>query len=337
MRVVSAGPRMELYAPGGRRRICRRCVRRRRALAPAAPRPPLRRGPHRLVPVLLAAGRRRCVRPLRRFRLVVDWHELWSARLLARVPRRGRRPDRPRRAAALPARAPARLLLLAAPRAAAARRRRERRARPCSRASTPDRSSRAEPAPAEPLVVFAGRHIPEKRVPALVPALALARERMPELRCEMFGDGPEREAVLRLRSQHGLEDALDVPGFVERRARGERARARALHAAAVAARGLRAGRGRGGRARYAERGRGRPGQRRRRARRARARTATSPPSAVPEDLAAAIERVHAEGQALRERTAAWFARERPAAVARELAREGARATPKRARAGSSRR
>jgi glycosyltransferase involved in cell wall biosynthesis len=29
-------------------------------------------------------------------------------------------------------------------------------------------------------------------------------------------------------------------------------------------------------------------------------------SARPEDLAAAIERVHAEGHALRERTAAWF-------------------------------
>jgi glycosyltransferase involved in cell wall biosynthesis len=31
------------------------------------------------------------------------------------------------------------------------------------------------------------------------------------------------------------------------------------------------------------------------------------PSASPEDLAAAIERVHAGGHALRERTAAWFA------------------------------
>jgi glycosyltransferase involved in cell wall biosynthesis len=29
-------------------------------------------------------------------------------------------------------------------------------------------------------------------------------------------------------------------------------------------------------------------------------------SASPEDLAAAIERVHADGQALRERTASWF-------------------------------
>ena len=44
--------------------------------------------------------------------------------------------------------------------------------------------------------MFAGRHIPEKRVPALVPALALARERIPELRGEILGDGPEREQVL---------------------------------------------------------------------------------------------------------------------------------------------
>ena len=40
-----------------------------------------------------------------------------------------------------------------------------------------------EPRPAGragPEVVFAGRHIPEKRVPALVPAFARARERLPE-------------------------------------------------------------------------------------------------------------------------------------------------------------
>ena len=76
-------------------------------------------------------------------------------------------------------------------------------------------------------MVFAGRHIPEKRVPALVPALALARERIPELRGEVLGDGPDREEVLRLRSQHGLEDALDVPGFVSAE-RVESALARAL-------------------------------------------------------------------------------------------------------------
>ena len=51
----------------------------------------------------------------------------------------------------------------------------------------------ADPRPAGPAVVFAGRHIPEKRVPALVPAFALARRRCPELRCVIFGDGPDRQ------------------------------------------------------------------------------------------------------------------------------------------------
>ena len=48
------------------------------------------------------------------------------------------------------------------------------------------------------------------------------------------------------------------------------------------------------------------------------------PSAAPEDLAAAIERVHADGQALRERTAAWFRSERAPAVIRHIAPNGAR-------------
>jgi DNA-binding NarL/FixJ family response regulator len=34
-------------------------------------------------------------------------------------------------------------------------------------------------------------------------------------------------------------------------------------------------------------------------------------SAAPDDLAAAIAEVHAQGPVLRERTAAWFAREAP--------------------------
>ena len=94
VRVVSAGPRMELYASGGRRRVL----------------PPLVFGAGVLWH-LLRHGRRydvvhtasfpyfsllaaALVRPLRRFRLVVDWFEVWSARLLARVPRARRRPGR---------------------------------------------------------------------------------------------------------------------------------------------------------------------------------------------------------------------------------------------------
>jgi glycosyltransferase involved in cell wall biosynthesis len=70
-----------------------------------------------------------------------------------------------------------------------------------------------EPLPAEPLVVFAGRHIPEKQAPAIVPAVALARERIPALRAEIFGDGPERDEVLRLIEDRSLDGAVAAPGF----------------------------------------------------------------------------------------------------------------------------
>jgi glycosyltransferase involved in cell wall biosynthesis len=72
-----------------------------------------------------------------------------------------------------------------------------------------------EPAPAEPVVVFAGRHIPEKRAIALVPAIARAREKIPELRGEIYGDGPERPEVVRLIADYGLSDVVTAPGFVD--------------------------------------------------------------------------------------------------------------------------
>src|SRR5262249_50714572 len=72
-----------------------------------------------------------------------------------------------------------------------------------------------EPLPAEPVVVFAGRHIPEKQVPAIVPAFARAREQAPELRCVIYGDGPEHGDVLRQIVSYGLEDVVEAPGFVE--------------------------------------------------------------------------------------------------------------------------
>src|SRR5436305_1312876 len=67
----------------------------------------------------------------------------------------------------------------------------------------------------EPLVVVAGRHIPEKRVPALVPAIAAARDRIPDLRATIFGDGADRGEVLRLIDVHGLGGIVEAPGFVE--------------------------------------------------------------------------------------------------------------------------
>src|ERR671922_292735 len=74
--------------------------------------------------------------------------------------------------------------------------------------ATPGRNS-------EPVVVFAGRHIPEKGVPSLIPALAKARERIPELRAELYGDGPDRDTVLALLDRHGLDSSVSAPGFVD--------------------------------------------------------------------------------------------------------------------------
>ena len=67
---------------------------------------------------------------------------------------------------------------------------------------------------AEPVVMFAGRHIPEKCVPAIPPAILQARQRLPALRATIVGDGPDRPEVLRLVTELGLDGLVDVPGFV---------------------------------------------------------------------------------------------------------------------------
>jgi glycosyltransferase involved in cell wall biosynthesis len=69
--------------------------------------------------------------------------------------------------------------------------------------------------PAQLVAVFAGRHIPEKRVPALVPALAEARRQIPGLRGEIYGDGPERARVLQAIAESGLDGGVVAPGFVD--------------------------------------------------------------------------------------------------------------------------
>ena len=64
----------------------------------------------------------------------------------------------------------------------------------------------------EPLVVFAGRHIPEKRAHLVPGAVAAARERLPGLRGLVLGDGPERPRVLEAAVTAG--GLVDAPGFV---------------------------------------------------------------------------------------------------------------------------
>jgi glycosyltransferase involved in cell wall biosynthesis len=163
------------------------------------------------------------------------------------------------------------------------------------------------PVPAEPVVVFAGRHIPEKRATALVPAIARARERVSDLRAEIFGDGPARADVLRLIDEHGLDGAVEAPGFVDE----QRLRAAFRRALCLALPSSREGYGlvvveaaalgvpsvvvRGPDNAAAELV-------------SEGENGAVAGSAEPDELADAILRVHAAGPALRESTAAWFAR-----------------------------
>jgi glycosyltransferase involved in cell wall biosynthesis len=166
---------------------------------------------------------------------------------------------------------------------------------------------RPEPREAEPVVVFAGRHIPEKGVLALPPALALVRAALPDLRAELYGDGPLRPALERLVREEGLQTAVSLPGFVEE----ERVRDAMARALCLALPSTREGYGL---VVVEAAAAGTP-----------AVVVAAPDnaalelvedgvngvvarSAAPQDVAAAILRVHEGGRALRESTADWFER-----------------------------
>jgi glycosyltransferase involved in cell wall biosynthesis len=210
--VVAVAPRMGLYTDGRRRIV-----------------PPLMFGAGVLRHLLREGGRYEVVhtasfpyfsllavglaRRVHRFRLFVDWHEVWTRdywrQYLGRAGWFGWRIQR--RCVRIPQRA------------FCFSRLHERRLRAegftgevtvleGEFAGSPEAPT---PTPAEPLVVFAGRHIPEKRVQAIPPAVALARERLPALRAEIYGDGPDRPGVLRLIRELGLDEAVEAPGVVD--------------------------------------------------------------------------------------------------------------------------
>lgn len=302
VRVV--GPRMALYAGPGRRRVL----------------PPLVFGVGVLWH-LLRHGRRydvvhtcsfpyfsllaaALVRPRGRFRLVADWFEVWSRsywreylgriggdlgwlvqRLCARVPQHAFCFSR-LYATRLREEGLAEVHMLAGAYTG-----------PLNVRLTRD---------AAPIVLFAGRHIPEKRVPSIVPAIALARGRMPQLRAAIVGDGPERAEVERLVADLDLGEAVNVPGFVS----AEEVDALMSRALCVLLPSRREGYGL---VVVEAAAHGTPSI-----------VVAGPdnaavelvsdgengfvtPSASAEDLAGAILRVHAAGPKLRESTAAWFA------------------------------
>ena len=211
--VVAVGPRLGLYTSSGRRRLLPPVVFGLGVLWHL-----LRRGGRYDVvhtasfpyfSVLAAAAARR----RGRYRIVVDWHEVWTREYwreyLGRVG--GALGWRVQRACL---RVPQRAFCFS--------QLHERRLRELGLRGELRRLEGqydgpldpAEPQPARPVVVYAGRHIPEKRVPAVVPALALAREQIPGLRGEIYGDGPERDEVVAAIHRGGLDDVVSAPGFV---------------------------------------------------------------------------------------------------------------------------
>jgi glycosyltransferase involved in cell wall biosynthesis len=215
VRIVAVGPRMRLYTRSGRRRLL----------------PPIVFGLGVLVHLLrhgrrygtvhtasfpyfsllaIAATRRRS-----RFHVVVDWHEVWTRGywreylgpfagrigwwiqdVCLRVPQRAFCFSRLHQRRLLELGLSAELTRLEGQYAG--------------------QLEPSRPQPARPVVVFAGRLIPEKRATALVPALALARDEIPALRGAIYGNGPEREKVVRAIAELGLEGHVSAPGFVDR-------------------------------------------------------------------------------------------------------------------------
>ena len=169
-----------------------------------------------------------------------------------------------------------------------------------------------------PLVVYAGRHIREKRVPLVPAAVAAARERVPELRAVVLGDGPERGAVLAEVERLGLRGIVDVPGFVPP-GDVDDAIARAsclvlpsaregyglvvIEAAAVGTPSVVVAGPDNASVELIEEG----------------VNGFVAPEPEPAAIATAIERVHEAGPALRERTHAWFRREGTRRTARASA------------------
>jgi glycosyltransferase involved in cell wall biosynthesis len=211
--VRAVGPRLALYGRDGNRRVLPPLVFGAGVLAHL-----LRHGRRYDVVhtasfpyfSLLAAG---ALRPLHRYGLVVDWHEVWS--------RAYWREYLGRAAGAIGWTVQAACIRIPQRAFCFSRLHHDRLVAGGLRGTPTVLEGEYEgptepqaPRPAEPVVVFAGRHIAEKRAPAVVPAVRLARERVPALRGEIFGDGPERAEVLRAIAAEGMDGVVEAPGFV---------------------------------------------------------------------------------------------------------------------------
>jgi glycosyltransferase involved in cell wall biosynthesis len=152
-------------------------------------------------------------RPLGRYRIICDWHEVWSdhywrhylgrlgvvgalvQRLCARVPQRAYAFSR-LHAERLRGLGVSEVTQLTGEYAGT------------------DAGPLLSAAVAPPTILYAGRFIPEKRIDLLVAALPLVRDAIPDIRLRLLGDGPTRAPIIELIAQLGLEAVSECPGFV---------------------------------------------------------------------------------------------------------------------------
>jgi glycosyltransferase involved in cell wall biosynthesis len=212
VRVVPVGPRMRLYASRGRRRILPPVVFGAGVLWHL-----LRHGRRYDVVdtsafpyfSLLAAA---LVRPLWRYRLVVDWFEVWSASYWREYlgPVGGRIGALVQR---LCVRVPQHAFCLSRMHAARLRAEGLRGDVTVLRGLYTGSARSEEPVAAEPVILFAGRLIPEKRVTLAVAGIDAAARRDPSLTGVILGDGPDRDALLHEIAARGLDGRISAPGF----------------------------------------------------------------------------------------------------------------------------
>src|ERR1035437_1314727 len=215
VRVIAVGPRMALYTDSGRRRIL----------------PPLLFGVG-VFAHLLRHGRRyevvdtcafpyfsllaaALLRHLLGFELVVDWFEVWSASYWREYLGRagGAVGMLVQRLCAL---VPQRAFCFSELHAGRLREEGLRGSVTVLRGLLGGAGLPREPGPAAPVVLFAGRLIPEKQVTLAVAAIALAAQRIEGLRAVIIGDGPERAALAAAIAEHSLEDVVvSAEGFAD--------------------------------------------------------------------------------------------------------------------------
>jgi glycosyltransferase involved in cell wall biosynthesis len=303
--VLAVSPRDELYGADGNRRIA----------------PPLRFGRGVLAHLwrhggrydvvhtasfpyfsLLAAG---AARRRHRFGLVVDWHEVWTREYWASY--LGQAAGAVGYAVQLACvRIPQRAFCFSRLHRDRLRAEGLRSAPELLEGEYAGDLTPPEPNDAEPVVVFAGRHIREKRAPALPPAVAAARRTLRDLRGVVYGDGPERPLVQRAIAAAGAGEFVSAPGFVEHDALDRSLRGGLCMVLPSSREGY-------GMVVVEAASKGTPSVVVAGADNAAVELVEDgvngvvAPSASPEDLASAIVRVHEGGRALRERTCAWFA------------------------------